>query len=113
MEVVDGGDHLLEKNAVRVGVDDAHRVRDVVRDPDLGAVGLDGKTNRVDADVDPVHHLVRGRVDDVYRVGRGIDRVDEIAVDDDGLGVRARKRGAADVVGDIDNDACFGPLDRS
>ena len=112
MEVVDGGDDLLEEVTVRVGVDHAHRVGDVVGDPDFLPVRADGEAHGVDADVDAVHHRVRAGVDHVHGVRRRIGRVDEVAVDDDGICVRTVERGPADVVGDVDDHAGVGTQNR-
>ena len=109
VEVVDGGDHLLEEAALRVAVDHAHGVGDVVGHPDLGAVRPYGDGDGVHADVDAVDHLETCRVDDINRVGRCVDDVDEAAVDDDRVGMRTGERRPADVLGDVDDDARIGP----
>ena len=77
---VESGDRmqdLVARRTRRVGVDDAHRVRDVVADPHFLAVRPDGNAHRVDADADSRDDLAGSGINHVNGVRRRVHRVDE------------------------------------
>ena len=80
VEILNRGDNLQIGEAVRVGVDHAHRVRDMVRGPHLETVRPHCETDGIDADVDPGDDAAAGGIDDVHRVGRRVRNEDVAAV---------------------------------
>ena len=72
VEILDRGHDVEPRGALRSGVDDAHRIGDVVGDPHLPAVGTGHDRHRLDANRDPADDAPRGDFNDVERVGGGV-----------------------------------------
>ena len=95
VEVLNGGDHLVEGRAGRIGVDDADGIRHMVGHPHFRAVGPCRHAHRIDAHVDSRRHRQCFRVDDVQRVGRRVGDIHMVADQRDGPGVGACESGMA------------------
>ena len=89
VDVLDGGDNLVEGAVHGIGVDDADRIGDVVRDPDLVAIWPHGDGHRIDADVYSTCQRSTVPVENIQRIRWRIRHVDEAAVDGNGLGMWA------------------------
>ena len=105
IEILDGGDNLQVGKTLRVGVNHAHRVRDVVCGPDLETVRPHRETDRVDADVDPGDDGAAGRIDDVDRVSRRIRDEDIAAVHGNRRRMRTIERRMSDIAPAIPSPA--------
>ena len=81
VEILDRGDDMKPREALRGGIDDAHRVGDVVGDPDLLAVGAGHDRHRLDANRDPADDAPRGDLNDVERVGGSVGN-EQMPIDD-------------------------------
>ena len=77
VDVLNGGDHLVECGARRVRIDDADRVGDMVGHPDFAAVRPHRDADRIDAHVNPANEGARRHVENVHRVGGRVRDVDE------------------------------------
>ena len=77
IEILDRLNHGKPGRAGGVGVDHADGIGDMIRDPDLFAVGPDGDAHGIDADMNAGGDLEGGRFDHVHRICRGIGHINK------------------------------------
>ena len=92
VNVLDRGEYLKIGRALGVGVHHTHRVREMVGDPDLFAIGPNRDTDRLHSHPDALHDLPALGVYHVQRPSRRIGHKDPVATYHNRRGLRAHKR---------------------
>ena len=87
----------MKRRTIGISVDYADRVRYVIGDPDLIAVGPYGQADRVNTNVDSCDHLLTGNGNDIDRVRRRVGYINVRSINDNGFCMWTSKDGMPDI----------------
>ena len=98
IELLNRSDDVQVRRTGRIIVDDADAVRNMIRDPHFLAIRSNRNADRIDAHGNAMCQFSRFGVDDIHRVGGGVDNKDAVTTDGNRVGMRTHKRWMADCV---------------